>query len=46
MHLISCVGGVEAELLTIEGAGHGFKGADAEKSDKAMLGYFQKRLKP
>ena len=38
--------GVEAELLTIEGAGHGFKGADAEKSDKAMLGYFQKRLKP
>ncbi len=38
--------GVEAELLTMEGAGHGFKGADAEKSDKAMLGYFQKQLKP
>jgi len=38
--------GVEAELLTMEDAGHGFKGADAEKSDKAMLGYFQKRLKP
>lgn len=38
--------GVEAELLTMEGAGHGFKGADAEKANKAMLDYFQKRLKP
>ncbi len=36
---------VEAELLTIEGAGHGFKGADAETADKAMLDYFEKRLK-
>ncbi len=38
--------GVEVELLTIEGAGHGFKGADAEKSDQAMFAYFEKRLKP
>ncbi len=38
--------GVEAELLTLEGAGHGFKGADAEKSDKALLDYFQRQLKP
>ena len=36
--------GVEAELLTMEGAGHGFKGVDAEKADKAMLDFFQNRL--
>jgi acetyl esterase/lipase len=38
--------GVEAELLTIEGAGHGFKGADAEKAQQAMLEFFAKHLKP
>ena len=37
--------GVEAELLTLEGAGHGFIGKDAETADKAMLAYFDKRLK-
>ena len=37
--------GVEAELLTMEGAGHGFKGKDAETADKAMLAYFDKQLK-
>jgi acetyl esterase/lipase len=36
---------VEAELLTLEGAGHGFKGADAEKADKALFDYFDKKLK-
>jgi len=36
---------VEAELLTLEGAGHGFKGADAEKADKALLAFFDKHLK-
>lgn len=36
---------VEADLLTLEGAGHGFKGADAEKSDKALFDYFDKQLK-
>ena len=36
---------VEAELLTLEGAGHGFKGADAETADKALLDYFENRLK-
>ncbi len=35
----------EAELLTLEGAGHGFKGADAEKSEAALFEYFDKRLK-
>ena len=38
--------GVEAELLTLEGAGHGFKGADAEKAEQALIGFFEKRLKP
>jgi dipeptidyl aminopeptidase/acylaminoacyl peptidase len=36
---------VEAELLTMEGAGHGFRGADAEKAEKAMLDFFAKHLK-
>ncbi|MEO6784987.1 MAG: prolyl oligopeptidase family serine peptidase, partial [Chthoniobacteraceae bacterium] len=37
---------VEASLLTMEGAGHGFKGADAEKAEKAMIEFFDKHLKP
>ena len=37
--------GVSVELLTLEGAGHGFKGADAEKADAALLAYFDKQLK-
>jgi acetyl esterase/lipase len=37
---------VEAELLTLPGAGHGFKGADAEKAEAALLAYFDKQLKP
>lgn len=36
---------VGAELLTLEGAGHGFKGADAEKADNALFDYFDKKLK-
>jgi acetyl esterase/lipase len=36
---------VEAKLLTLEGAGHGFKGADAEKSDAALFEFFDKHLK-
>ncbi len=36
---------VEADLLTLEGAGHGFKGADAEKAEKALFEYFDKKLK-
>ncbi|MEP6670717.1 MAG: alpha/beta hydrolase [Chthoniobacter sp.] len=38
--------GVEASLLTMEGAGHGFKGADAEKAQQALLDFFAKHLKP
>ncbi len=37
--------GVEAELLTLNGAGHGFKGPDAEKAEKAMFDFFDKHLK-
>jgi acetyl esterase/lipase len=37
--------GVEAELLTLQGAGHGFKGKDAETAEKAMLAFFAKHLK-
>jgi acetyl esterase/lipase len=36
--------GVEAELLTLDGAGHGFKGKDAEKAEKAMLAFIAKHL--
>lgn len=36
---------VEVELLTLQGAGHGFKGADAEKAEKAMLDFFVRHLK-
>jgi acetyl esterase/lipase len=36
--------GVEVELITLEGAGHGFKGADAEKAEKAMLAFLKKKL--
>jgi acetyl esterase/lipase len=37
---------VEVKLLTLEGAGHGFKGADAEKADKALIDFFTSHLKP
>ncbi len=36
---------VEADLLTLEGAGHGFKGKDAETAEKAMLAFFARHLK-
>jgi acetyl esterase/lipase len=37
---------VEAELLTLEGAGHGFKGKDAERADQALFEFFNRHLKP
>jgi len=37
--------GVEVKLLTLEGAGHGFKGADAEKAERALLEFLEERLK-
>ena len=36
---------VEVELLTIPGAGHGFKGPDAEKAEAAMIEFFDRHLK-
>jgi len=36
---------VEADLLTLQGAGHGFKGADAETAERATFEFFDKHLK-
>ncbi len=36
---------VEAELISLEGAGHGFKGKDAETADQALIAFFDKHLK-
>ena len=40
--LKSC--GVEADLNTILGAGHGFKGADEDMAEQAMIEFFGKHL--
>jgi acetyl esterase/lipase len=37
--------GVPAELETISGAGHGFKGADAKRADERALAWFEKYLR-
>jgi acetyl esterase/lipase len=37
---------VEVELLKLDGAGHGFKGADAERAEAAMFEFFDRHLKP
>ncbi|GEM_PF-198707 len=37
--------GVHVEMLTLEGAGHGFKGADAEKAEAAMFAFLDRQLK-
>jgi hypothetical protein len=37
--------GVEAGLVTFKGAGHGFKGKDAQTAEKALLGFFAGHLK-
>ncbi len=36
---------VPVELLTLEGAGHGFAGKDAERAEEAMFAFFDKVLK-
>jgi acetyl esterase/lipase len=36
---------VQTELLKLEGAGHGFKGKDAETAEKALFAFFDKHLK-
>lgn len=37
--------GVPVEMLALEGAGHGFKGEDAQKAEAAMLAFFERYLK-
>jgi acetyl esterase/lipase len=37
---------VEARLLTLPGAGHGFPGHDAQVADEAMFEFFDSKLKP
>lgn len=37
--------GVEADLLTLDGAGHGFGGDDARRADEAMFAFFDRHLK-
>jgi acetyl esterase/lipase len=41
--LLNC--GVEAQLMTIDGAGHGFSGENAAKADAAMSAFFDRHLK-
>ncbi len=36
---------VAAELMTLPGAGHGFRGEDAKKADAALVAYFDTHLK-
>lgn len=38
--------GVKVELITLQGAGHGFKGDDAVKAENALIAYFESVLKP
>jgi acetyl esterase/lipase len=36
---------IEADLLTLPGAGHGFKGKDAASAESALMDFFDKHLK-
>jgi acetyl esterase/lipase len=36
--------GIEVQLLTMDGAGHGFKGPDAERAEKALIEFFKSHL--
>ncbi len=38
--------GVDAELETLSGAGHGFKGADADRAEAAAFSFLDRFLKP
>lgn len=38
--------GAHGELLTLQGAGHGFKGEDAAKAEQAAFAFFDKFLRP
>lgn len=36
---------VPADLMVLAGAGHGFKGPDAEKAERAIVEFLDSRLK-
>ena len=36
--------GVEVQLVTFQGAGHGFKGEDAAKAEQALISFFDQHL--
>ena len=36
---------VQVELITLQGAGHGFKGEDAKRAEQAMFDFFDRHLK-
>ena len=37
---------IKSDFITLPGAGHGFRGADAEKAQAALLAWFQQTLAP
>jgi dipeptidyl aminopeptidase/acylaminoacyl peptidase len=37
---------VAVELLTLENAGHGFQGEDAQRAEQAMFEFLDRNLKP
>jgi len=42
---MNCSRVLETQLLTFEGAGHGFKGDDATMAEQALIHFFEKHLK-
>ncbi len=38
--------GIKSDFITLPGAGHGFRGADAEKAQAALLAWFTQTLTP
>ena len=45
MHAALTKAGVPASFIRIEGAGHGFEGADLERASAAMLRWFERHLR-
>ena len=44
MHAALTKAGVPASFIRIEGAGHGFEGADLERATAAMVQWFERNL--
>ena len=44
MHAALTTAGVPASFIRIEGAGHGFEGADLERVNAAMVQWFERHL--